>query len=254
MSQQLNLLSKDMVADRDWLDFRVTSLACLLLFIIMLIPYGWSTFNVITLSAQESDISQQLAELQAQLNEEIAKRAPKEPDPTLLMEIQRAEATLNYRQQVLRFLQNSKFVRSQGISRYMEAFARQSRSDMWLTGFVLDDSTGMVEIRGNIQSPQLLTDYIRDMQQESVFAGRSFSTLEVSGTLLSADTLSLLLNGQPDQPLDDTLDISMINVPSSAFSTEQAQIGNFILRSQVSQQEKSDLVTAVPSVEQNNGQ
>ena len=68
---------------------------------------------------------------------------------------------------------------TQGYSEYMRAFARQSVSGLWLTGFDINGDGAQMSLQGAATNPQLLPTYIQRMSKESVMRGKSFSTLQM---------------------------------------------------------------------------
>jgi Tfp pilus assembly protein PilN len=67
----------------------------------------------------------------------------------------------------------------EGYVSYLEALARQTHSDVWITGLNLQSSDDTIEIRGRMTSPAVLPDYLRSLQSEPRFRGRAFATLQI---------------------------------------------------------------------------
>jgi hypothetical protein len=66
-----------------------------------------------------------------------------------------------------------------GYSEYMRAFARQAVSGLWLTGFNISGDAVQMSISGAVLSPELLSVYIRKLNQEQVMRGKPFASLQM---------------------------------------------------------------------------
>jgi len=62
----------------------------------------------------------------------------------------------------------------------MRAFARQSVSGLWLTGFEINGDGAQMSLQGATAGPQLLPAYIQRLSQEPVMKGKSFATLRMA--------------------------------------------------------------------------
>jgi Fimbrial assembly protein (PilN) len=69
--------------------------------------------------------------------------------------------------------------RRQGHSADLEALARQAHPAVWITGVHLQASNEALELRGRMTDPAELPDYLRRLQSEPRFQGRSFATLQI---------------------------------------------------------------------------
>jgi Tfp pilus assembly protein PilN len=69
--------------------------------------------------------------------------------------------------------------RREGYAAHLEALARQTHPAVWITGLTLQGSDEAIEIRGRMTDPAVLPDYLRGLQSEPRFKGRTFATLQI---------------------------------------------------------------------------
>lgn len=64
-------------------------------------------------------------------------------------------------------------------SEFLLALARQSHPSLWITGFVVSADERTLEIRGRMLDASALPDYLRRLNAEALFKGRSFAQLDI---------------------------------------------------------------------------
>lgn len=77
---------------------------------------------------------------------------------------------------------------SGGPSEYLLALARQSQPSLWITGFTVSADERALEIRGRMLDASVLPDYLRRLNAEARFKGRSFAQLEIKSPDLTNPT------------------------------------------------------------------
>jgi len=126
--------------------------------------------------AQESQLSVARERLAA-----LSKRlAGRQPDAALTRQIQKAEAMLQAKQEAVAALEADAAGGVDGFSGVMRALARQSVDGLWLTGFRLASPGNELTLDGRALDPELLPAYIRRLNAEPVFRGRTFAALRMS--------------------------------------------------------------------------
>jgi hypothetical protein len=116
----------------------------------------------------------------AQLREQMAGFAKQFSAPgsstALTDEITRLEGELRLRRGLLSGMQSGAGS-AEGFSTYLAALARQTSAGVWLTGI---DIGGDLVIRGRALDGELVPAYIRRLNREEAFAGRSVSELRMA--------------------------------------------------------------------------
>lgn len=105
--------------------------------------------------------------------------ATKKKDTRLDAEIARLEAEFKQSKENMEALRSGVLGDQQGFAEYLRAFARRAVNGLWLTGFTIAGSGGEITIRGRVLAAELLPAYIQRLNQEKIFRGRVFSTLEM---------------------------------------------------------------------------
>jgi Fimbrial assembly protein (PilN) len=86
-------------------------------------------------------------------------------------------------------------------SDYFVALSRQAQSKLWLTRFAVAGDGRSLEIGGAMADPGALARYLRSLQQEPLFRGRTFARVDVKAVPPAADradgTVEFLLRAAP---------------------------------------------------------
>lgn len=123
-------------------------------------------------------LQQSLPALQSQLGTPLPLQATADTQTRQLNNLRQEEATLQQLQQVL---SSGGAGRTEGYADYLLALSRQAArggNALWITGFkVLPD--GQLELQGRMSDARALPDYLRRLNEEPLFRGRSFAQLSV---------------------------------------------------------------------------
>ncbi len=179
MSQQINLLNPAFRKTRDWLS--ATPLAAFTLLLLLLIAAAAYAARV-TADAQEKRTLEQEAKLkttQEQLLSLSKEVAEKKPDPRLQADLTNLQGQQKTREEIVAYLSSGNLGSSSGFAEYLRGFARQVTPDLWLTGFALGAGGNEMEIHGRMLNAEALPEYIRRLNREPAFHGRSFAALTI---------------------------------------------------------------------------
>jgi len=123
-------------------------------------------------------LQQSLPDMQAHVTRPLPLQATADAQGLQLNALRQEEAALHQLQQVL---SNGGAGRIEGYADYLLALSRQGAKGsnaLWITGFkVLPD--GQLELQGRMSDARALPDYLRRLNEESLFRGRSFAQLSV---------------------------------------------------------------------------
>lgn len=180
MTQQINLYDAALLRKRELLSAvnLAAAAAALLVFI-----GAWAVLaraQLATLEAEQQTLAPQLKTLQDQMTALAKQVGAMKPDPRIEAELASARALLAVRGEVLGVLEKSIGGGATSFAEYLRALARQSVGGLWLTGFAVGEGGGGMEIRGRMTDPARLPEYIRRLNSEQAFQGRSFAALQVS--------------------------------------------------------------------------
>ena len=179
MSQQINLYNPLFEPRREWLSFNVA--AAVILAVLGLIAAGSIAANwrYHSLVRQEQAASQRLANAKEEMTRLANQLAGRQKDPQLLAELDRAQAELKSRDEVIAVLQGGALGNTSGYSEYLRAFARQSIEGLWLTGFSISGAGHHVVIEGRTLRADLVPDYLQRLNREHILKGSTFAEMQM---------------------------------------------------------------------------
>jgi hypothetical protein len=99
---------------------------------------------------------------------------------SLAEELARAEDRLRMRRALLADVKTGAGGNAGGYSTYLAALARRTMSGLWLTGIELGGKSNDLVLKGRALDGELVPAYIRQLNQEEPFAGRSVSELRMA--------------------------------------------------------------------------
>lgn len=179
MSQQINLYNALFEPRREWISFNIaatTVLALLGLFALGSIAANWREGNLVR---QEQAAAQRLAHAKEEMTRLANQLGSRHKDPQLLADLERAQAGLKSRDEVVAVLQGGALGNTTGYSEYLRAFARQSIEGMWLTGFSIAGAGHHVVIEGRTLRADLVPDYLQRLNRERIIQGSTFAEMQM---------------------------------------------------------------------------
>lgn len=179
MSQQINLFNPDFRKKRELFTALMLLQALAVLLIVMGGVYGYQFRQTQLLNKQAKDGVIQLEQERTHLLKVAAEYAPRAKSQVLEKRVAELEQQLKGEEAVLEVLQGGSLGNTEGYSGYMRAFARQTVSGLWLTGFSIQGAGKDMAIGGRTLRPELVPAYILRLNQEAVTQGRVFSALEI---------------------------------------------------------------------------
>jgi len=179
VSQQINLLNPAFRKRLELFTARMLAQALVALSLIMAGAYAYQYRQVTLLVKQAQAGAASLEQERARLLKVASEYAPRKKDAGLEKRVTELEQQLKGEEAVLEVLQGGSLGNTQGYSGYMRAFARQTVSGLWLTGFSIKGAGKDMAIGGRTLRPELVPAYIQRLNQEAVTQGRAFAALEI---------------------------------------------------------------------------
>ncbi len=180
MSQQINLFNPIFLKQKKY--FSVTTMLQAIGLIVMgsMLFYGYAWYQVQQLAKQTQEMTKRYESEQKRLVNYANEFSPQRSAQMLNDELQTLEVQSVAQAGLLNTLRSGAIGNTQGYSEYMRAFARQSVSGLWLTGFDINGDGSQMVLQGAATGPQLLPAYIQRLSQESVMRGKAFATLRMN--------------------------------------------------------------------------
>ncbi|MEW5888820.1 MAG: PilN domain-containing protein [Pseudomonadota bacterium] len=179
MTRHINLVNPALRRRREALNARTLVLAAGAALVLASAAAAWSARHAAELEADSSSMAAQVKQEQEKLVALTKEVSEHKPDPKLALELAKADAALKVRQELVTMLEGGRLGRTEGFAEYLRAFARQTTEGLWLTGFTLDSGGSEMEITGKALDAKMLPAYIRRLNGEGVFSGKSFAALDV---------------------------------------------------------------------------
>ena len=176
MSQQINLF--DARFRRQKRHFSASTLAAALgaVFVLALAIQQMYAYQSRSLHASLAQTDARVAQLRDQVARIAREFGAQGGSTALADEIARAEAALRARRGLLSSMQTGAGDAA-GFSAYLAALARRTTHGVWLTGI---DIGGDLVIKGRALDGELVPAYIRQLNREESFAGRTVSELRMT--------------------------------------------------------------------------
>jgi len=182
MSQQINLLSSDLRQRRELLAANKVAVAALALLLLVAAAAAWNGNDARLRERRSQELQSRLQAAKDQLAALSKDLAARQRDDKLLAELLAASSQLKGREELMAYLESAGLGSSQGFAQFLRAFARQTPNGLWLTGFTLSEGGREMEIHGRMLQPASLPEYIRRLNGETTFHGRSFASLDIRRT------------------------------------------------------------------------
>lgn len=205
MSQQINLFNPIFLKTKKVFSAIALFQAFALVLAGAALLAGYATYQAAGLVNNADLVSAQLRGAEAQVAKLRAETAVQLKDKTLEVALAKLDAEIQSRQKIADILKRNDFGNTQGFSPYMQAFARQIPSGLWLTGFTLDAGGAEINLQGRTLKPEFVPVYVSQLTREKIMQGKSFAALQmrlpdaaISPSQANAEVKKLA--GQPQSP------------------------------------------------------
>ena len=182
MAQYINLYDPDLLRKRDWLALHVVVGGTLALIVIVGALGFLARSDLPALDEQVANGEARLKAIRDQITVLGQKSANLKPSVQLEQSLVAERARLAMRGEILATLRQRLGPEVDSFSAYLHGLSAQSVPGLWLTAFSVDTARGTMEIRGSTLDPALLPEYIRRLNHEKAFRGRSFAALKMDKT------------------------------------------------------------------------
>lgn len=180
MSQQINLLNPSLIKQKDFLNANTIVLTLGILLALMTAYYNYAQKQLSLITVQRGQVAQELAAIQATLQQTALLHTPHALNKALLEQITQLEHKESMQQQILQTVKLSSATPEKGYAALMSAFAKQSIEGLWLTSFSIDSRTEQLNINGRTLQAELVPEYISRLGTEPALQGKLFSALNMN--------------------------------------------------------------------------
>lgn len=179
MSQQINLLHPGLRKAREILSAASLAIVGALLLAAVLAAFVWARDDADFEAGVAKEQSIKLKTAQDELLAVTRTMAERKPNEKLAAELATSLALLRAREEVFAYLDRGSLGSTSGFATFLHGLARQTPDGLWLTGFTIDGGGRDMEIYGRMLQASALPEYIRRLNAEPAFRGRSFASLDI---------------------------------------------------------------------------
>ena len=131
------------------------------------------------LQAQARHGATQVEQAQKRLAEASAEFAPRQKDPNVAVELDKAQAELLGLKDVSDTIKSGELGNVQGYAEYFRALARQSVDGLWLTGVNIAGAGLDIGVRGRAMDPAMVPGFLGRLRNERVMQGKPVGNLQI---------------------------------------------------------------------------
>jgi hypothetical protein len=179
MSQQINLFNPVFLKQKKYFSVLAMLQALGLIVLGSGLFYGYAVYQVKLLAQQSEETSRRYAAEQVRFSNFSNDFSPQKSGEMLLAELKKAESDAAAQKEILDALKSGVIGNTEGYSEYLRAFARQTVSGLWLTGFDIEGDGAPMVLNGAALSPQLVPKYIQRLGKEKSMRGKTFAYLQM---------------------------------------------------------------------------
>lgn len=179
MSQQINLFNPVFLKQKKYFSMLAMLQALVLIMLGSGLFYGYAVHQVKLLAKQSEETSKRYASEQLRFANFSNDFSPQKSNQILQDELKQLESESVRQKEILDTLKTGVVGNTEGYSEYMRAFARQTLSGLWLTGFLIEGDGAQMSLNGAALSPQLVPTYIQRLSKEKVMKGKTFSSMQM---------------------------------------------------------------------------
>lgn len=182
MKQNINLYDARFLKRRDWLSGRSVGLMLLLAFLAVVLGTIYARWALAEEEAHAQAVASQLLEARTSFADLTRSLTARKPDDKLAEQVELLQRELDLARQTKTLLANmSDHGGSLMVGEMMRVLTRVGADGLWLTGLAVSAGGKDLEIRGRMLDQSMLPGYLRRLEREPVFKGRSFAALELRG-------------------------------------------------------------------------
>jgi Tfp pilus assembly protein PilN len=179
VSQQVNLYSPIFRRqEKKFSAFAMLQASGLILAGIVLLA-GLNFWQVMALRSGLKSAEQRQTAALKQFEDARRQFTPRVGDPKLEDEVAKLEAILAVSGPGQAILRRDVFGESRGYSTYFTALARQSVSDLWLTGIDITGAGQTIQLSGRARVPERVPQYLQKLSSEKVLSGAEFKVFRL---------------------------------------------------------------------------
>ncbi len=179
MSQQINLYEARLRPRHELATGRNVSIVLGVLLLLVVVSAVFARYEAERVSNEFAKLRSEVTVTQEKVAGLAKALSERKISPALQMELDNTRELLASRKELMALLDSGQLGNSTGFYAVMAGFAKQTSSDLWLTGFSISSGGREIEIRGRLLDSTRLPGYVQRLSDEPVFQGRGFAALDM---------------------------------------------------------------------------
>jgi hypothetical protein len=179
VTQQINLFNPAFIPKRELLTGQNLAWAALALVLVIGPASYWTRVEAKQKAAEAEAIKARQKQTQEMVDTLIKAAQSRKPSPALQAEIDQVKRLIALREEVLAAASEGGERADAGFADYLTGLARQARDGLWLSGFSVAAGGSHMALSGRVVDKSLLPEYIRRLNNEPAFSGKSFGGLQM---------------------------------------------------------------------------
>ena len=175
MRQEVNLYTQAFRPSREWLTLGRTTWLTIFVLAVVLAVAGWLRYELDRLQARQAELEASLSDKEQRVASLSEKLEQQQRDPQLEDRVERLEARVADRRNLVEKASSVARASSEGFTPYFRGLARQSREGLWLTRVRVNLVEDTLRVEGKTLLGQEVPEYLGRLRQETVFDGRRFA-------------------------------------------------------------------------------
>lgn len=188
MSQQINLYDPALRPQRSLISAQRLVVAAIAVLALTGVAAALAQSWLSARKAEARQAAEQLQASQIQVQQLSLQVADLKPDPVLQGEIERIDAQVASRAEVLAVLEKGMTAPENGYAEILRGLARKTLHGLWLTGVNIASGASAMELTGRTLDRALVAQYLQRLNEERIFAGRSFAGLRLEQAKTTDET------------------------------------------------------------------
>ena len=192
MKQQVNLLSDDLLPQREPLGFGHLVAAWTALGVVLALFSGWESLDIWRMASQLTETRDQWELLEAS-NEQLKQEQESRTDSGLRDEVASLRSARAEQEQLVLLLKDYQSDQANGFSGFLNDLADHQVKGMWLSQIRFDQGGRRIQLKGLTTDPNHLPQFLVALSQGHSFSGHRFDGFELQE--IESGLLEFVING-----------------------------------------------------------
>lgn len=199
MSQQINLYNAAFIPPRQWLTGSSLAVGCGLLLALIVGAGIWAHQRSERRAAELATVKSDLQAVKIRVDALRAQLDARQADPQLTRQVAALKERITQRELLIGLSSGALGEPGPGYSAYLEGLARNAAPGIWLTALAVGERGGSIALTGRATRKELVPEYVKRLNAETAFRGKSFGGLRMQLPSEQADASKVPDTGKDER-------------------------------------------------------